>query len=183
MLSPVATEARACGGANSSRLSAGRRCGRRAALAAEPGKLPTIGFLGPTTPTFGVRLSPPFSSGCANSAGSTVTTSPSSIAGRKDVRTRYIEFAADLVRLKVDIILTGGTAAVIAVKHATSTIPIVFATAGDPVGTGLVTSLAHPGGNVTGLSNQQTDLGGYRLELLHEAVSECETRRGHGEYQ
>ena len=87
--------------------------------------------------------------------------------GRED---RYIELAADLVRLKVDIIVTGGTAAVIAVKRATSTIPIVFATAGDPVGTGLVKSLAHPGGNVTGLSNQQTDLGGYRLELLHEAV-------------
>ena len=58
----------------------------------------------------------------------------------------------------------------IAVKKATSVIPIVFATAGDPVGTGLVASLARPGGNVTGLSNQQTDLAGNRLELLREVV-------------
>jgi putative ABC transport system substrate-binding protein len=73
------------------------------------------------------------------------------------------------VQLKVDIIVTGGNAAV-AAKQASSAIPIVFVLVGDPVGTGLVASLAHPAGNVTGLSNQQTDLAGKRLELLREVV-------------
>ena len=63
-----------------------------------------------------------------------------------------------------------GTAAVIAAKQATSVIPIVFAVAGDPVGSGLVASLARPGGNVTGLSNQTADLAGKRVELLREVV-------------
>jgi putative ABC transport system substrate-binding protein len=75
-----------------------------------------------------------------------------------------------VARLKVSIIVTAGTAAVIAVKQATSVIPIVFGTAGDPVGTGLVASLARPGGNVTGLSNQSADLAGKRIELLREVV-------------
>jgi putative ABC transport system substrate-binding protein len=83
---------------------------------------------------------------------------------------RFGEIAAELVRLKVDIIVTGGTAAVIAAKQATLVIPIVFGTAGDPVGTGLVASLARPGGNVTGLSNQSADVAGKRLELLRDAV-------------
>ena len=83
---------------------------------------------------------------------------------------RFAEIAAEFVRLKVDVIVTAGTAAVIAAKQATSVIPIVFAAAGDPVGTGLVASLARPGGNVTGLSNQATDLAGKRLELLREVV-------------
>jgi putative tryptophan/tyrosine transport system substrate-binding protein len=82
----------------------------------------------------------------------------------------YSEIAAEFVRLKVDVIVTSGTAAVAAAKQATSVIPIVFATAGDPVGTGLVVSLAKPGGNVTGLSLQQTDLAAKRLELLREVV-------------
>ena len=87
--------------------------------------------------------------------------------GRED---RYADLAAEFVRRKVDIILTSGTAPVIAAKKATSVIPIVFAAAGDPVGTGLVASLARPGANVTGLSNQQTDLAGTRSELLREIV-------------
>ena len=78
--------------------------------------------------------------------------------------------AAELVALKVDAIVTSGTGIAIAVKQATSVIPIVFAAAGDPVGTGLVASLARPGGNVTGLSLQQTDVAGKRLELLREVV-------------
>jgi putative ABC transport system substrate-binding protein len=82
---------------------------------------------------------------------------------------RYAEIAAEFVQLKVDIIVTGGNAAV-AAKQASSAIPIVFVLVGDPVGTGLVASLAHPAGNVTGLSNQQTDLAGKRLELLREIV-------------
>lgn len=80
------------------------------------------------------------------------------------------EAAAELVARKVDVIITSGTAIVAAVKQATSTIPIVFAAAGDPVGTGLVASLARPGGNVTGLSLQLTDLAAKRVELLREIV-------------
>jgi putative ABC transport system substrate-binding protein len=83
---------------------------------------------------------------------------------------RFAEIAAEFVRLKVDVIVTAGTAAVVTAKQATSVIPIVFAVAGDPVGTGLVASLARPGGNVTGLSNQSADLAGKRLELLREVV-------------
>jgi putative ABC transport system substrate-binding protein len=83
---------------------------------------------------------------------------------------RMAEIAAEFVRLKVDIIVTGGTAAAVAAKQATSTIPIVFGAAGDPVGSGLVTTLGRPGGNVTGLSNQATDLAGKRLEILRELV-------------
>jgi putative ABC transport system substrate-binding protein len=84
---------------------------------------------------------------------------------------RAAVFAAEFVRLKVDLILTMGNENSLVAKQATSTIPIVFAVAGDPVGTGLVASLAHPGGNVTGLSNQLTDAAGKRVGLLHEAVS------------
>jgi putative tryptophan/tyrosine transport system substrate-binding protein len=83
---------------------------------------------------------------------------------------RFAEIAAEFVRRKVDVIVTSATAAVVAAKQATSVIPIVFAAAGDPVGTGLVASLARPGGNVTGLSIQQTDVATKRLELLREVV-------------
>jgi len=74
------------------------------------------------------------------------------------------------VRLKVDIIVTSGTPEVLAAKQATSVIPIVFATTGDPVANNLVASLARPGGNATGLSIQSSDLAGKRLELLREVV-------------
>jgi putative tryptophan/tyrosine transport system substrate-binding protein len=80
------------------------------------------------------------------------------------------EIAAELVRLKVAVIVTHSTAPVVAAKQATSVIPIVFANAGDPVGSGLVASLARPGGNVTGLSIQGPDTVGKRLELLREAA-------------
>ena len=82
---------------------------------------------------------------------------------------RYADLAAEFVRLQVDVIVTSGSAAV-AVKRATSVIPIVFATANEPIGSGLVASLARPGGNATGMSMQQTDLAGKRLELLREIV-------------
>ena len=82
---------------------------------------------------------------------------------------RYAEIAAEFVRLKVDVIVTVGSA-LVAAKQATSTIPIVFALAADPVGSGVVASLARPGGNVTGLSNQQVDIAGKRLELLREVL-------------
>src|SRR5262245_12659271 len=83
---------------------------------------------------------------------------------------RYAEIAAEFVRLKVDVIITSSTPAVLRAKQATSAIPIVFAAAGDPVASGLVASLARPGGNITGLSIQQADLAGKRLELLREVI-------------
>lgn len=140
------------------------------ARAQQSGKLPTIGFLGATTPTVwsafvGAFLQRLRELGWVD--GHNIAIEYRWAEGRAE---RYTEYAAEFIRLKVDVIVTSGTEAVLAVKKATSTIPIVFAAAGDPVETGLVASLARPGGNVTGLSNQQTDLGGYRLELLHELV-------------
>jgi ABC-type uncharacterized transport system substrate-binding protein len=85
---------------------------------------------------------------------------------------RYAEIAAEFVRSKVEIILAGGTEAAVAAKQATSTIPIVFPTAGDPIGSRLVASLRRPGGNVTGWSNLGTDLAAKRLEILREAFPE-----------
>jgi putative tryptophan/tyrosine transport system substrate-binding protein len=90
---------------------------------------------------------------------------------------RFNEIAREFVQLKVDVIVTYSTPAVLAVKQATSLIPIVFAGAGDPIGTGLVASLALPGGNATGVSLQTTDIAGKRLELLRELVPDL-TRLG-----
>jgi putative tryptophan/tyrosine transport system substrate-binding protein len=81
----------------------------------------------------------------------------------------FAEIATEFVRLRVDVIVTGGNAA-LAAKQATSVVPIVFLLVGDPLGTGLVASLSRPGGNVTGLSNQATDIVGKRLELLREVL-------------
>src|SRR5438132_2725201 len=83
---------------------------------------------------------------------------------------RLPALAAELVAVKVDVILAPATPTALAAKQATKVIPIVFSVAGDPVGSGLVASLARPGGNVTGLSNQTIDLAGKRLELLREVV-------------
>jgi putative ABC transport system substrate-binding protein len=83
---------------------------------------------------------------------------------------RLTEIAAEFVRLKVDVIVAHATQATLAAKQVTSVIPIVFALAGDPVGAGLVVSLARPGTNVTGLSLQQMDTAGKRVELLREVV-------------
>jgi len=83
---------------------------------------------------------------------------------------RLPELVAELVRLKVDVIVAPGTAAIFAAQHATRTIPIVMTGANDPAGQGLVASLAHQGGNTTGLSNLGVELPGKRLELLKEAV-------------
>src|SRR5215471_17218884 len=83
---------------------------------------------------------------------------------------RFADLAADLVRLKVDIIVADFTSPALAAKKATSTIPIVMTTLTDPLGTGLVASLARPGGNVTGLTNISGELGGKALELLKETV-------------
>jgi putative tryptophan/tyrosine transport system substrate-binding protein len=83
---------------------------------------------------------------------------------------RYADIAAEFVHLKVNVIVTAGTEAVVAVKQATSVIPIVFASAGDPVANKLVTSLSRPGGNITGLSTQQSDIAAKRLQVMREVV-------------
>ena len=140
-----------------------------AARAQQAGKQPTIGLLGAGTPStwspwlaaFAQRLHE-----LGWSEGRTIAIKYRWAEGRTE---RYAEIAAEFVRLKVDVIVTGG-AAVPAVKQATSVIPTVFAVADDAVGTGLVASLARPGGNVTGLSNQQIDLVGKRIELLRELI-------------
>jgi ABC-type uncharacterized transport system substrate-binding protein len=90
------------------------------------------------------------------------------VEGKRD---RIPELAAELVRVKVDVlVVAGGTSMTLPVKKATSSIPIVFTNSSDPVGAGLVASLARPGGNVTGLSSVSQDLSGKRLEVLKEVV-------------
>ena len=130
---------------------------------------PTIGFLGAGSPENWASWAAAFEQQLARHGwvkGDTVAIEYRWGEGRPE---RYAETAAEFVRLKVDVIVTGGTPA-FAVKQATSSIPIVGAIMGDPVGTGLVTSLSKPGGNVTGLSYLATDLAGKRLELLLDAV-------------
>ena len=140
-----------------------------AARAQQPAKLPTIGYLGtaaasawaPWTAAFVQRLHE-----LGWIEGRTVAIQYRWAEGRTE---RFAEFAAEFVRLKVDVIVTGGNAAV-AAKQASSVVPIVFALASDPVGDGLVATLARPGGNITGLSIQAPDLAGKRLALLREVV-------------
>src|SRR3989441_739954 len=137
-----------------------------AARGQQPGKLPTIGFLGSTTSAAQSQWTAAFVQRLRELGwieGRTVAIEYRWAEGRS-------ERLAEFVRLKVDVIVTNATPPVAAAKQATSVIPIVFAAAGDPVGTGLVASLARPGGNVTGLSIQQTDLAAKRLELLREVV-------------
>ena len=142
-----------------------------AAHAQQPRKLPTIGFLGATTASGASQWVVAFVQRLRELGwieGRTMAIEYRWAEGRTE---RHTEIATEFVRLEVDIIATWGTTGVIAAQQATSVIPIVFALAGDPVGTGLVTSLARPGGNVTGLSSQQSDIGGKRLELLREVFA------------
>jgi putative ABC transport system substrate-binding protein len=140
-----------------------------AARAQQAGKLPTIGFLG-------TGAAPSWSAWTAafvQRLGQLGWTDQRTVAieyrwgqGRTE---RFAEIAAEFVKIRADVIVTAGSA-VPTVKQVTSVIPIVFAIATDPVAGGLVESLARPGGNVTGVSDQQTDLAGKRLELLREAI-------------
>jgi ABC-type uncharacterized transport system substrate-binding protein len=141
-----------------------------AASAQQPAKLPIIGFLGSSTPSAMSQWVAAFVQRLRDLGwieGRTVAIEYRWAEGRSD---RAAEIAAEFVRLKVDVIVTYASSPVLAAKQATSVIPIVFAAATDPVGAGLVASLARPGGNVTGLSLQQTDVAGKRLELLREIV-------------
>jgi putative ABC transport system substrate-binding protein len=140
-----------------------------AARAQQPAKVPTVGFLGSATPSswgpwimaFVQRLRE-----LSWTEGRNIAIEVRWGEGRSE---RFAEIAAEFVRLKVDVIVTGGSAA-LAVKQATSVIPVVFAVAVDPLGSGLVSSLARPGSNVTGLSMESADVIGKRLELLREVV-------------
>jgi putative tryptophan/tyrosine transport system substrate-binding protein len=132
--------------------------------------VPTIGVLGPTTAPAAGQWTAALVQRLREFGwieGRTLAIEYRWTQGRAD---RAAEIAAEFVSLKVDVIVTAGTLNVVAAKQVTSVIPIVFAGAGDPVGTGLVASLARPGGNVTGLSNQSTDLAAKRIELLREVV-------------
>ena len=141
-----------------------------AARAQPVSKLPTIGFLGSGTPLTESQWVAAFVQRMRELGwvdGRNVVIEVRWAEGRTE---RFAEIATELVRLKVDVILTHNTPPVLAAKQATSVIPIVFASAGDPVGTGVVASLARPGGNVTGLSSQTSDTAGKRLQLLREIV-------------
>ena len=141
-----------------------------AAHAQRPGKLPTIGYLGSGTAATQGQWTAALMSRLRDLGwieGRTIAIEYRWAEGRSE---RFADIAAELVQHKVDVIVTAGTPPVLAAKQATSVIPIVFPLAGDPVGNGLVASLARPGGNVTGLSNQQSDLGNKRLELFREVV-------------
>jgi len=141
-----------------------------AARAQQPAKLPTIGFLGSSTPSAMSQWVAAFVQRLRELDWIEGRTVAIEYRWAEGDNTRATEIAAEFVRLKVDVIVTYATLPVLAAKQATSVIPIVFAAATDAVGAGLVTSLARPGGNVTGLSLQQTDVAGKRLELLREMV-------------
>jgi ABC-type uncharacterized transport system substrate-binding protein len=141
-----------------------------AARAQQAARLPTIGFLGQSTPVVESERLDAFLKRLRELGWIEGRTVAIEYAWGQGSSERFAEIAADFVRLKVDVIVTSGTANVIAAKQATSVIPIVFAVAGDPIANNLVASLARPGGNVTGLSTVATDLAGKRLELLRMAV-------------
>jgi putative ABC transport system substrate-binding protein len=141
-----------------------------AARAQQPAKLPTIGFLVSGTPSSHGQWVAAFVRRLHELGWIEARTVAIEYRWAEGRTERAAEIAAEFVGRKVDVIVTSATAPVVAAKQATSVIPIVFAAAGDPVASGLVASLARPGGNVTGLSIQQADVAAKRLELLREVV-------------
>ena len=142
----------------------------RRAHGQQPGKLPTIGVLGGATASAESQRVAALVQRLGELGwieGRTVAIEYRWAEGHSG---RLAEIAAEFVRLNVNVVLATGTAPAFAAKQATSVIPIVFAFAGDPVGSGLVASLPRPGGNVTGMSNQATDLAAKRIELLREII-------------
>jgi putative ABC transport system substrate-binding protein len=132
-------------------------------------KVPRIGYLSPLSPSSDSTRSEAFRQGLRErgySEGQNIAVEYRYAEGNLD---RLPKLAAELVRLKVDVIIAVGTAATRAAKNATATIPIVMPIVADPVASGLVPSLARPGGNITGFSTQVSELSQKRLELLKEA--------------
>jgi putative ABC transport system substrate-binding protein len=137
--------------------------------AQQPAKVYRIGTLDNSSPSGRTQLWEAFRQGLRELGyieGKNIALQQRWAEGNRD---RLPVLAAELVHLKVDVIVTAATSPALAAKKATSTIPIVMASQSDPVGTGLVVSLAKPGGNVTGLSSMNVETGGKRLELLKEA--------------
>ena len=142
----------------------------RLAEAQQAGKIFRIGFLDPSTASGSAVLLEAFRQELSKLGwieGKNITIEYRFAEQKPE---RLPELAADLVRLKVDLIVVSGTPAALAAKKATTTIPIVMTNAGDPVGAGLVASLARPGGNVTGFSSLASELNTKRLEILKDAV-------------
>ena len=140
------------------------------ARAQNAGKIPRIGFLGNSTAAMETNLIGPFRDGLRQfgyEEGRNLIIEFRWAEGKYD---RFPALIAELLATKVDLIVTAGTPATLAVKKATSTVPLIFIALGDPVGTGVVPSLARPEGNLTGLSSIAPDLEGKRLGLLREVV-------------
>jgi ABC-type uncharacterized transport system substrate-binding protein len=138
--------------------------------AQQPVKVPRIGFLSPVSPSATALWHQAFRQGLRDhgwTEGKNISIEYRYAEGKSD---RLPDLAADLVRLKVDIIVVSSGTDALAAKNATREIPIVMASAGDPVAIGLVETLARPGGNITGLSQIAAELAGKRLELLKEIV-------------
>ena len=143
-------------------------CG--AVVQAQPAKVVRIGFLGPTSAASNVGRMEALRAGLRDLGyleGKNLVIESRWAEGKFD---RLPELAAELVRLNVDVILTAGTPGIRAAKNATTTIPVVMVTSGDPVGFGFVASLARPGGNITGSSTFSPELSAKRLELLKETL-------------
>jgi putative tryptophan/tyrosine transport system substrate-binding protein len=141
-----------------------------AAEAQQTGKVPRIGFLSPASSTTAPHVVEAFRQGLRDLGyveGQNIVVEYRYANGKAEA---LPDLAAELVSLEVDVIVASGTPGPLAAKSATKTIPIVMASAGDPVRTGLVASLARPGGNVTGLSTLTPDLGGKRLQLVKELL-------------
>jgi len=141
-----------------------------AARAQQPAKIPRIGFLGNSTATMEANLIGPLRDGLRElgyEEGRNVIIEFRWADGKYD---QFPALVAELLAAKVDVIITAGTPATLAIKKATSMVPLVFIAVGDPVGTGVVPNLGRPGGNITGLSSIAPDLEGKRLELLREVV-------------
>jgi putative tryptophan/tyrosine transport system substrate-binding protein len=138
--------------------------------AQQAGKLPIIGVLEAAAPALNQRTREAFRQGLEQHGwveGRNVVIEYRSADGRTE---RFLELAAELVRRNVSVIVVAGEPAIIAARQATTTVPIVMAAVGDPVGRGFVASLARPGGNITGVSNLAVEMTGKWVELLKEAV-------------
>jgi putative ABC transport system substrate-binding protein len=138
--------------------------------AQQQGKVLRIGFVAAPSPSFFSTRMNAFREGLydlGHVEGKNISIEYRYAEGKLD---RLPALAAELVRLKVDVIVTSSARGAVAAKNATGTIPVVFVTAGDPVDMGLVTSLARPGGNITGLTTHDPELSGKRLELLKEVL-------------
>ena len=151
-------------------ITLGILLGSLAAQAQQTGNVYRIGFLGNSTAALEANLVGPFREGLRDLGyveGRNVLIEYRWAEGKYD---RFPALIGELLALKVAVIVTAGTPATLAVKKATTSVPLVMSAVGDPVGTGIVPSLSHPGGNITGLTAISTEMDAKRLELLREVV-------------